>query len=468
MVKWPSRVFAPLTGRLLLVALAGALVVTGCYGGEGYNDYGNGPGAPGGEGTVSNYGPGAFSQAAANLSPDEIARFRIGDRFFTQPWSSAPGAAPESDGLGPTYLATSCAGCHPADGRSSAPTTAQGQGSPILRFVDEAGNGGGLADYHLQLQTDAIDGVPPEGDLRISWEVVEHTYPDGNAISLRRPVVDAAGAFGDVEGMIASGVRVGPPLIGLGLLEAIPQADVMAGADPHDDDGDGISGRAAMVRPLGGGDEVLGRFGLKGNVASVADQTAIAYLLDMGITSPALPEENCPPAQVDCAISPTGGSPEISQERFDDVVFYAQSLAVPGRPFAGDESIVAGQGLFEQIGCAGCHTQQWETGNHPMTAFAGQTIYPYTDLLLHDMGEGLSDGRADGAASATEWQTPALWGLGLTRTVNPDAGFLHDGRARTVEEAVLWHGGEAGASAQGFTELSESDRQLVLNFLKSL
>lgn len=213
---------------------------------------------------------------------------------------------------------------------------------------------------------------------------------------------------------------------------------------------------------------VLGRFGLKGNVASVADQTAIAYLLDMGITSLVLPEENCPEVQVDCAAAPNGGVPEISQERFDDVVFYAQTLAVPGRPFAADESILDGQLLFEQIGCAGCHVQTWETGDHPVSAFVGQRIYPYTDLLLHDMGEGLSDGRADGSASATEWQTPALWGLGLTRTVNADAGFLHDGRGRTVEEAVLWHDGEAAGVTQTFKELSEDDRQLVLNFLKSL
>ncbi|MGI9641734.1 MAG: di-heme oxidoredictase family protein [Acidimicrobiia bacterium] len=468
MLSRPSRVLVPAAGRSWLVAIALAVLVAGCYGGEGYSDYATGPGAPGGDGTVSNYGPGAFSQAAANLSQDEIARFRIGDRFFTQPWSSAPGEAPESDGLGPTYLATSCAACHPADGRSSAPASADGEGSPILRFVDATGAGSDLDDYHHQLQTDAVDGVPPEGVLTITWEEVEVTYPDGSPISLRRPVIGAEGAFGELGGALASGVRVGPSLIGLGLLEAIPQGDVMDGADPSDDDGDGISGRVPMVLPLSGGDEVLGRFGLKGNVASVADQTAIAYLLDMGITSPLLPDENCPVVQVDCANAPAGGSPEISEQRFADVVFYTQSLAVPGRPFAADESIVAGQRIFEDIGCAGCHVPKWVTGDHEVSAFVGQTIYPYTDLLLHDMGEGLSDGRADGSASATEWQTPALWGLGLTRTVNADAGFLHDGRARNVEEAVLWHGGEAGAATRAFTELSESDRELVLNFLKSL
>lgn len=451
-----------------MVASVVALVTTGCYGGEGYNDYGSGPGAPGGDGTVSNYGPGAFSQAAANLSESEVARFRIGDRFFTQPWTSAPGGALESDGLGPTYLATSCAGCHPADGRSSAPLAVPDRGSPILRFVDDSGNASDLSDYRVQLQTDAIEGVAKEGELVLRWEYVEGAYPDGSPFSLRFPVVDATGTFDDLGASIATGVRVGPSLIGLGLLEAIPQQELIDGADPNDANGDGISGTVSMVQPLAGGDAVFGRFGLKGNVASVADQTAIAYLLDMGITSPLLPDENCPPIQVACIRAPSGGAPEISQNRFDDVVLYAQTLAVPARPFASDDSILDGQRLFEDLGCSQCHVQKWETGDHPVQALAQQTIYPYTDLLLHDMGEGLSDGRSDGAASATEWRTPALWGLGLTRTVNASAGFLHDGRARTVEEAVLWHGGEATAAQRAFTELSESDRQLVLNFLKSL
>jgi len=459
---------APRTGWSAVVSVALALIATGCYGGEGYNDYGSGPGAPGGDGTVSNYGPGAFSQAAANLSEEEVARFRIGDRFFTQPWTSAPGGAPESDGLGPTYLATSCAGCHPADGRSSAPLSVGDQGSPILRFIDTAGTASDLAEYHTQLQTDAVDGVPAEGEILIRWEYVNEVHPDGSPFSLRFPVLDVKGAFEDLDGATATGVRVGPSLIGLGLLEAIPQQEIIAGADPDDADGDGISGRAPMAQPLRGGAAVIGRFGLKGNVASVADQTAIAYLLDMGITSPLLPNENCPPIQGACGRAPSGGDPEISLERFEDVVFYAQTLAVPGRPFASDESIVDGQRQFEALGCSGCHVQKWETGDHPVQALAGQTIYPYTDLLLHDMGEALSDGRRDGSATATEWRTPALWGLGLTRTVNAAAGFLHDGRARTIEEAVLWHGGEAAVARDAFTELSEVDRQLVLNFLKSL
>ena len=456
-----------LGGRRLLVVGAILIVATGCYGGEGYGEYGGGPGSPGGDGSVANYGPGAFSQAAANLSPDEIVRFRIGDRFFTQPWSAAPGASPESDGLGPTYLATSCAACHPADGRSSSPASDRSDSFPILRFTDGSDSGTILEHYAVQLQTDAIEGVDVEGALSIEWESVAGSYPDGTPYELRTPKVTTTGSFPWVEGHGASGVRMGPALIGLGLLEAIPEDDIVAAADPDDTDGDGISGVAARVRALDGA-EALGRFGLKANVASVADQTAIAYLLDIGITSDLLPDENCPAIQMSCSEAPSGGAPEISASRFADVVFYAQTLAVPSRPFAFDETVREGELVFEDVGCTACHTRRFTTGDHEVEALAGQVIYPYTDLLLHDMGPGLSDGRSDGTASPQEWRTPALWGLGLTRAVNPHAGFLHDGRARTIEEAVLWHDGEARSARDAWMQLPAEQRDRLLIFLKSL
>lgn len=454
--------------RILLVVVL-SVVAVGCYGGDGYNDYTKGPSAPGGATSVAEYGPGAFSHPAANLSDLEEARFRIGDTFFTEPWTSAPGSNPERDGLGPTYLATSCAACHPADGRSAAPGTAGDDGSPILRFVDSEGVATNQDAYHFQLQTVAVDGVEPEATLDIVWEVIEGQYPDGTPYSLRRPVVSVTGeSFGSLSDATATGLRVGPALIGLGLLEAIPEADIRAGADPEDSNGDGISGRISTVDSELSGADALGRFGLKANVATVAEQTAIAYLLDLGITTPLHPEENCPPAQAACAGAASGGSPEISEDRFDDVVFYTQTLAVPSRAFAEDESVIEGEALFDELGCSLCHVRRWETGDHQIEAVSNQTIYPYTDLLLHDMGPELSDGRADGVATATEWKTPALWGLGLTRSVNAAAGFLHDGRARSIEEAILWHGGEASESRGGFVALSEGDRDLLLIFLKSL
>jgi CxxC motif-containing protein (DUF1111 family) len=453
--------------RRLFAPLAAALVVAACSP-AGYGGYGDSGAAPGGDGTVDDYGPGAFSQPAANLTDEDVARFRIGDSFFTEPWVPTGPEANERDGLGPTFLAVSCAECHPADGRSSAPEGGTTSGA-ILRFVDSASMGTSLDGYRTQIQTRAVPGAIPEASIAVTWSEVHGEYGDGTPFALRRPeVVVSEAAFGSLDARVATGVRLGPPLIGLGLLEAIPVADIIALTDPDDQDGDGISGVAAVVDSPSLGPDSLGRFGWKANVASVADQTAIAYLLDLGITSPLLPTENCPAIQSGCAGLPSGGAPEISEERFAAVVAYAQTLAVPGRPSAGDATVQQGGALFDDIGCSSCHVAQWTTGAHPIEALSGQVIIPYTDLLLHDMGPELSDGRADGVAGPTEWRTAPLWGLGLTRTVNPRAGFLHDGRARSIEEAVLWHGGEALVSRDAFVALSAEDRQRVLVFLKSL
>jgi CxxC motif-containing protein (DUF1111 family) len=263
------------------------IVVAGCQS-IGFGGYGSGPAAPGGAGTVDNYGPGAFSQHAANLDVSERARFRIGDAFFTEPWSAAPGADADRDGLGPTFLATSCAACHPADGVASAPGPGAAAGTPILRFRGDGDREVRSETYNVQLQTEAVGGVDAEGRIEVAWSEVEGSYPDGTTFSLREPLVSVHGW--SVEGVppprTATGVRMGPRLIGLGLLEAIPWEDVVAGADPEDRDGDGVSGVASLVDSPTLGPNALGRFGLKANVATVEDQTAIAYLLDIGITSP--------------------------------------------------------------------------------------------------------------------------------------------------------------------------------------
>lgn len=452
--------------RLLLV-LVFVAAVNSCAP-SGYGGYGEIDAAPGGAGTVDNYGPGAFSQPAANLTDDDLVQFRIGDSFFTEAWIPAGPDASERDGLGPTFLATSCAACHPADGRSSAPVDGSSPGG-IVRFTDSGGHAAALDAYHVQIQTHAIRGVEPEASVGITWTEAEGTYDDGSPYGLRTPSLDVSlAAFGPLDANVATGLRLGPPLIGLGLLEAIPAEAIIAGADPDDADGDGISGVAAIVDSPTLGAGALGRFGWKANVASVGEQTAIAYLLDLGITSPMLPDENCPGVQRRCAAAASGGAPEISQERFDAVVLYAQTLGVPGRPSAGDPTVVEGASLFDDIGCSSCHVARWETGDHTVGALSNQTIVPYTDLLLHDMGPRLGDGRSDGVAGPNEWRTAPLWGLGLTRSVNSNAGFLHDGRARSIEEAVLWHGGEALQARSAFVALSREDRERVLVFLKSL
>jgi CxxC motif-containing protein (DUF1111 family) len=460
---------APPAGRRRSIAaiVITAAIVAGCGNGS-YGRLQGGVIAAGGDGSVVGVGPGAFSQPAANLTPDELARFRVGDAFFTPSWQEAPGTALERDGLGPTYVAAACAACHPADGVGDAPGTSGTEGPPILRFRDAADAAVAPDAYGPQIQQLAVAGVEAEASTRVTWEEVTGTYADGTPYTLRRPAVDVRDwAFGEPSARV-SGPVIGPRLIGLGLLEAIPADEILARADPFDADGDGISGSASIVDSPTLGTGSLGRFGRKATQATVADQTSLAYWQDLGVTSPMHPAENCPTLQTACSSAASGGTPEISAERFADVVFYSQTLAVPVRTSAADRSVVAGEQIFTELGCASCHVPTWTTGDHAVDALEGQTIHPYTDLLLHDMGPELSDGRSDGAAGPREWRTTALWGLGLTRSVNPAAGFLHDGRAATIEEAVLWHGGEADRSRAGFVALSAGDRALVLAFLRSL
>ncbi len=446
-----------------------ALALSGCGSGSSFGASDAEKAAPGGDGTVRITGVGAFSQPAANLDDVGAVVFRIGDEFFTEPWTSAPGPEPTRDGLGPTYLSASCAACHVADGRGSAPSSSTSESFPILRFVDDNGKDVTADAYGIQVQTQAIDGVLSEAIVEVRWEEVSGAYVDGTPYTLRRPVVTVRDEmFGSIGSLHARSVRVAPPLIGVGLLEAISASAILENADPEDLDGNGISGVASRAVPIGGGESVLGRFGLKSNVASIADQTAFAYLFDMGITSPSLPSQNCPTIQVACAEARSGGSPEISGDRLDAVIFYSQTLAVPARKGVSDASVVEGEEIFDTLGCSACHIARWTTGEHSVLALSEQTILPYTDMLLHDMGGGLSDGRSDGTALPSEWRTSPLWGLGMIRSVNPDAGFLHDGRARTIEEAVLWHGGEAAVARNGFVALDVADRERLLIFLKSL
>jgi CxxC motif-containing protein (DUF1111 family) len=254
----------------------------------------------------------------------------------------------------------------------------------------------------------------------------------------------------------------------VGLLEAIPEDDIVAASDPDDSDGDGISGRPNWVTDTTTGERSLGRFGWKANVASVERQVAGAFLGDIGVTSPILPEQNCTEVQTACAAAPNGGEPEISADLLEKVVFYTQTLAVPARRDLTSSEVKEGANVFAELGCSGCHQPRQETGNDPLAALANQVIFPFTDLLLHDMGPRLADDRPDGEASGTEWRTAPLWGIGLTETVSGHTFFLHDGRARSLEEAILWHGGEAEASVEGFKALSSEQRLQLVAFLRSL
>lgn len=423
--------------------------------------------ASGGEGSTGAADSNAFGDSARNLTNDERRVFEVGDSFFTQNWVTAPSSTEARDGLGPLLNAQSCSSCHLLDGRG----TPDGNEPGLLMRLSVPGEGGDEPEptYGGQLQDRSILGVPPEGAVRTIYTEEAGTYQDGSSYSLRRPVHEMSDlAYGPISVDVMTSPRLALPVFGAGLIEAIPEPDIVDSADPDDSDGDGISGRPNYVVDIETGATVLGRFGWKANVPTVAQQVAGAFLGDIGITSELMPVESCTATQKACLEAPNGGTPEITEDIFADVVFYSRTLAVPARRGLDDPGVVEGAGLFSQVGCASCHQPMQKTGDTDITALAGQVIYPFTDLLLHDMGPGLADGRPDGLASGSEWRTPPLWGLGLNGVVNGHEFYMHDGRARSIEEAILWHDGEAAGARDAFTRLSAEQRRKLLEFLGSL
>lgn len=437
------------------------------------------PRLPGGGTTTEFQDANAFSQPASNLSFDGRMNFSIGNSFFRNPWIAAPATATARDGLGPLFNTNSCQGCHIKDGRGHPPLPDQAQAvSTLIRLSipeteDRLRNvsDGVIAEptYGDQLQDFSIAGVEPEA--RIQWEYEYSTVElaTGAIVELRKPLIELTHlAYGPMHPDVLMSARVAPAMIGLGLLEAIPAEEIIAAADPDDANNDGISGRPNTVWDGIAQELVLGRFGWKASKPDVKQQSAAAFFGDVGITSSLSPTESCMPAQTGCVAAPDGGYPEISDELLDLVTFYSQHLAVPARPDYADAEVVAGEKVFTEVGCASCHTAQWQTGTGASLALSDQTIYPYTDLLLHDLGEGLADNRADFDASGSEWRTAPLWGLGSYQVVNGHTQLLHDGRARNSLEAILWHGGEAEDSKDRVIQLSEDKLTQLLTFLDSL
>jgi CxxC motif-containing protein (DUF1111 family) len=305
--------------------------------------------------------------------------------------------------------------------------------------------------------------------MDVSYDEVGGTFDDGTAYSLLAPTYTIVGpAYGSVADDVKISPRIAPPVIGMGLLEAVPQEEILGRADANDADRDGISGRPNTVVDPVTGATAVGRLGWKANVASVAQQTAGAFLGDIGVTSPVLPDQDCTAVETACQAAISGGTPEVDEQTFDAVVFYTRVVAVPQRRPAQADADADGARLFLASGCASCHTPTLTTGSTDIAALSDQVIHPYTDLLLHDMGDGLADGRPDGDATGSEWRTAPLWGIGLTDTVNHHTRFLHDGRARSLTEAILWHGGEGERSAQAFRAMTTDQRDALLAYLESL
>jgi len=410
----------------------------------------------GGATTVFDVSENAFGFPAANLAAARTNAFFAGNSLFRANWVIAPASTEARDGLGPLYNAVSCSSCHFKDGRGTLPA------GLLLRIGPDA-------TYGDQVQPLAVPGVPAEAAPRVEYIEAPGRFGDGTPYSLRRPVYRLENpGYGPLPKDLLLSPRLAPAIFGTGLLEAIPEDALLARADASDADRDGISGRPNRVRDVRAGRTVLGRFGWKANQPTAEQQIAGAFLGDMGITSPLFPGENHTAEQKECAGRPNGGSPEIDQEKLDFVTFYVKTLAVPGRRAPDDPQVRRGKKLFDAA-CAKCHVPRHVTGDAPrFPELSRQTIFPYTDLLLHDMGEGLADGRPDSLADGREWRTPPLWGIGLAERVGGAVFFLHDGRARSLAEAILWHGGEGEAARETFRNLPAADREALLAFLRDL
>lgn len=446
------------TRRLLLGIPVGALLLTAAWAVPGWRSnelvlgdlpFAAEPGEElqGGATTVAASGKTSFGRSPANMYRARWPYFHKGKGVFDRDWL-APKFAPVR--VGPLFSAASCTTCHDRDGRGQPPT------SLVFQLSGPEGQGAHPL-YGVQLDPRGVEGTQAEGQAVVAYDEVPGEFADGAPFSLLRPRY----TFKELSrGPLGEGARfsprVSPAVFGLGLLEAIPEETLLALADPEDMNGDGISGRPNYVE-----DDVerrprLGRFGWKANQPSVQQQVAHALFADMGLTTSQLRDGTA--------------EPELGLEELDALVFYTRLLAVPKRRDWGATQVLRGKAVFRAIGCGGCHVSgPLETGDVPdLPELSRQKLYPYTDLLLHDMGEGLADGRPDGLASGSEWRTPPLWGIGLVAVVNGHTRFLHDGRARNLEEAVLWHGGEAAPARERYVRLPVEDREAMLAFLRSL
>ncbi len=398
--------------------------------------------------------------------------------FFRNPWVSAPASTDARDGLGPLFNTNGCQNCHIKDGRGhppspgdtnavsmlvrlSIPAVSEAERQKLIQYgnIPEPNYGGQLQDF-------ALPGAKPEGKVAISYRAVPVTFEDGETVTLRQPDLTITNLnYGPMADNVQLSARIAPPMIGLGLLESIPAESIYALADPDDANGDGISGRPNQVWDLDKQRTALGRFGWKAGLPTVNQQNAAAFNGDVGLTTSMFPHYNCMPSQSVCEDMPNGGEPEVSDNILGFVEFYARHLAVPARRNVQDPQVQQGQNMFVSAGCNACHVGSFTTAKRPdLSALSEQTIHPYTDLLLHDMGEGLADHRGEFIANGREWRTAPLWGIGYTKEVNAEGTYLHDGRARTLMEAILWHGGEAASAKQRVLAMPKAERDALIAF----
>lgn len=453
--------------------------------------------------TTVDAGATAFLQPVAALDDAGRKQFAEGHKLFNTHWVFYwfEGGM---WGRGPTSNADSCVACHQGNGRgtpqspedsaraaslecSSLPREIERDSLPQLacRRVEASplslivrlslpgttrhGGPKPHPDYGDQLQTFGVPRLlPAEGTVQVTWNERSIALADGEIVTLRAPDIRVSNlAFSALGKDVMLSPRVAPALIGMGLLDAVPDETLrqLAARESRD----GIAGKTNVVWDIATGKPAIGRFGLKANHPNLRQQIAAALIGDIGLSSSLFPDQNCPPVQEVCKEMMFAGNPEFTRQRLAAVEAYLRTLAVPARRDVADTQVVRGESLFGSARCTACHVPELKTGDYPAEPLlANQVIRPYTDLLLHDLGEDLADHRPDYQASGREWRTPALWGLGLTGTVNGNTALLHDGRARNPTEAILWHGGEATVSREAFRAMSKADRDALLRFLASL
>lgn len=434
--------------------------------------------------TVVVEGPGAYSVPVATLDAEQRKAFAGGHEHFHEAWVVAPDMSGVW-GLGPTFNEDRCSKCHEKNGRARAPA---GEREPMRGMLvrlsvpgkDAQGAPRPHPNYGDQLNDRSIPGVAAEGRAIVRYQDKPVQFGDGGVATLRVPDIEFADLqFGPLGEDIQASPRVAPAVFGLGLLEAVPEPQILAIAKAQEQHG--VSGRPNYVWDYENDRRALGRFGWKANQPSLRQQVASAFLGDIGATSWIFQQENCPGLQTVCRDLPSavrcGGQggctgqyrPEVVPSRLSNLTLYLQALAVPARRDVDDPEVMRGEKLFERARCALCHVPELTTGaKTALRSAANQVIRPYTDLLLHDMGEDLADGRPDFDAGGREWRTAPLWGLGLLAAVSGHTELLHDGRARNVAEAILWHGGEALDSREAFRAMPKADREALVRFVNSL
>ncbi|WP_042506512.1 di-heme oxidoreductase family protein [Algibacter lectus] len=415
----------------------------------------------------------AFGFEISGLSFVEQAEFATGNSLFNQTWVSSPASTTGRDGLGPTFNARACATCHFKDGRGKAFVNGEDSSGFLMRISmpgqDSNGDALPVLGYGTQLQDRANNGIPFEAKVNVTYEVINGEYADGTSYQLQKPIYSfSQEAFGSLSGVLMS-PRVAQQTIGLGLISALPDEEITKFEDETDSDNDGISGRANYVYNYEINERDLGKYGWKANAPTLKQQVAAALHGDMGLTTSLFSDSNCPSPQQDCADAINGVTPEVTDVQLDKMLFYQAHLAVPNRRNYKDENVLKGKALFSSLNCIGCHAINQKTGTEAASDYLKNiTIKPYSDFLLHDMGDDLADNRPDYLATGKEWRTQPLWGIGLISTVNGHTNLMHDGRAANIEEAILWHGGEAENIREDFKNLSVDDRENLISFVNSL